>query len=316
MLKLKNKTPREWDIVFKHKDIYTGLINSLRRSFAEIDCYTTNEENIFINKLTASNEIDSKLRINLSFMPITNINHNDLTLATKNMYIYLNIQNNTEKKYITVTSDNCKFYIDDKEVKFNYKRPWHIMRLRKNEEINLKAKLIYGNTLSKKNDCFGVCSAKMSYDEEKKEYYLGIESHGQYSCREIYIKGCSILIRKLDGLVNQIEKVTIKEAFTEKSKSMIDDVEEKKIKKKEESKEYYIDFYMENEDHTLGNLTKECLEQSKDISFVGYKKIHLLSDKIYIIIRSKKKDIKKIIESEVNKTIKLLQSFIKEIEKI
>ena len=46
------------------------------------------------------------------------------------------------------------------------------------------------------------------------------------------IKGCSILIRKLDGLVNQIEKVTIKEAFTEKSKSMIDDVEEKKIKKK------------------------------------------------------------------------------------
>jgi len=307
MIKLKTKEATKWEIIFKHKDIFIGLINSLRRAFGEIDCYAINEENIFVTKLTASNEIDSKLRINLSFMPIKNINHNDRTLADKNMYIYLNVHNSTEKDYINVTSENCKFYIDDKEISFNYKRPWHIMRLRRNEEVSLKAKLVYGNTLSKKNDCFGVCSPKMSYDEEKGEFYLGINSHGQYSCREIYIKGCSLLIRKLDSFITKMDKESIKESY-------IDSDDEDK--EKDSGKEYYIEFKMENEDHTLGNLVKETLEKSKDISYIGYKKIHPLGDEIYFIIRTYKKDIKKTVESEINKTIKLLQGFIKEFEKL
>ena len=142
------------ELKLKISDISVVYVNSLKRILYEyIPTYAFNIENIKIEK--SNTFIDnSRLRDRFQYLPIINIENNIDFLDKKFSEIdYSNIkhprhpeeniitvkfaENNTKEQYKNVTTNNIKYYINNKEIKspYNEKYPFLFNYLRNGEYI-------------------------------------------------------------------------------------------------------------------------------------------------------------------------------------
>ena len=187
-----------------------------------------------------------------------------------NINMYLDVKNNGDN-ILNVTTDDLKFYINEKSEKSIYKNPMLICKLKKREEIVLSFKVDKGVGLN--NSRYSV--AHVYYEQlGDNNFLLTIEPRGQLSIKEILFRAFEIIKYKL----NLINDKFIKEGINESSGIIV----------------------LKNEDHTLGNLLTYRLQENSDISFAGYELEHLLIKDVRIRYSVKgKKSINDILKSEI-----------------
>lgn len=180
---------------------------------------------------------------------------------------------NVDNDIKIVTTDDCIFFVNNKQTKSRYEYPIEIVRIKKNEELKLTAKAIEGHP--KINEAWACVSCAHFYIENDI-YHFKFESLGQYTVNEILKKTLMIIIRKLENF--------------------------KKIIEEEKEKENIIEIEIDNETSTLGNLVIEYIKGDERTEFAAYKVEHPLIDKLKMYIRAK--NVKKCIIDNVEMLIK------------
>lgn len=291
----------------KGKDINHVYVNTLRRVILEeIPSYGINPDLIIINKNSSVYNNDY-IRNRLENFPLVGLDmkfdleeYNNLRRYTRgydnysseyeenNINMYLDVKN-TEDKILNVTTDDMKFFINEKNVKSIYSNKILICKLKKDEEINLSLKVDKGVGLN--HSRYSVAHVYFS-KESDNNYLLTIEPRGQLNVDEILKRACEIIKYKL---------VLIKDKIgTDK---IIND------------KEGII--VLNNEDHTIGNLLTYRLQENKDIILAGYELEHLLIKDVKIKYNIKgDKSINNILVDEINSLIKYYENIGKEFSKL
>lgn len=284
----KNLQASKLVLEFKGKTINASLINALRRlSFDYVPTYAFHEKTITIDKNTSVYSNDY-MRLRLSQMTVPNIpinitymdekywkgvdyadperekHPNDKTLIE----LYVNVTN-TSNDILHVTTEHSKLFIDGVEVKdrFDQKYPMLIISLKPNQKFSCRCVGALG--IGKINNIWSA-SANCYYDEiDDKLYKFTMESQGQLDEYDILYKSCDIVKEKLEN----IKKIV-------KEKYMTPDIEDLKV----------LRVILENEDHTIGNLINEYLQENANIVYSGLSKPEPLTDNIHIKFQSIKKN--------------------------
>jgi DNA-directed RNA polymerase subunit L len=195
------------------------------------------------------------------------------TTNIKQLTMYINFKNKT-KDIITATTDNAKFYYNEKLIDSPYKTPIPLVDLQPEQEIAFSAISKLG--IEETNAIFSpvsVCYYKMITDNE---FDFIIESRGQLKEQRIIDVAIDNIIKRMNSFLKLLKD------------TKIDDKLEGVIN-------------VNNEGHTLGNIISRGLQQHNNISFGGYRLVHPLAKKLEIIYKMKKADkIINIIENVIN----------------
>lgn len=262
------------------KDINYAVVNTLRRlSLDYVPTYAFTKESIFIEKNTTIFNNDY-MRLRLSQLTLPNINIPIVYLPEKfwkninyadpkrdkypddnqNLEIYINVENKSND-ILNVTTNHIKYIENNKEVesKFNKEYPSLIIQLRPNEIFKCRAIGVLGVG---KRDNIWAAAGNAYYEEiDPNRYKLIIESQGQMDEYEILHKACEIIKIKLNDI-----KFMIGNKYN--STSIMN--------------QNHLIIKLENEDHTIGNIMNEFLQNNKNIAFSGLSKPDLLIDEIVI----------------------------------
>ena len=198
--------------------------------------------------------------------------------------MYINIKN-TSIEILNVTTNHAKFYNNDTELKnvYDKKYPHLIIKLRQNEELSCKAVAVL-DIAKRNNDNDNRWTATANCWFEKinnNKYRFFIKSINQLDEYMILYKGCKIMQEKL---------IDIKHIIGNRYKNSTN------IQKE-------IDLVLEHENHTIGGILNDLLQNNKDISFSGLAKLSHLTDEITIKMKSNN-SMKPFFET-INKIIKL-----------
>lgn len=192
--------------------------------------------------------------------------------------------------------------------------------LRNEPEISKRANAIEDKM--EKRD-FEILDAQRIY--YKNEYKFTVESLGIFTNRELMVKSCEYIIRKLKLIIqytndNELANVQTKEEYISASNDGTKSAEEI-----EEYQNMYCNIYAEDDffvfelkedDYTIGKLIEVYLYNSyKEImDFVGFKKNHPVQPNAHIYIHYKtEQSRKKIIFFHIKETAIYLQQIFKEI---
>jgi DNA-directed RNA polymerase subunit L len=278
---------KEFDtLIFNITDksgIEAGFINALRRGIVEIPVYSFAEELMQIDKNTSIDDNDI-VKHRLSLLPITNLKH---VLEPSDIFeMRLSARNSKEDNIdmVNITTDHCKFYLNGKEVKRNYKDPFLLFRLKRSQEIRLTAKAMRGSGKIHTSWLAG----HSYYKEIKNGYQMTIESSKQLSANHILRNVCDLLVKKL-GIIEAIVD------------SLKDEKEFKTI--------------IKGENTTLGNLLIEELLNIKDVEYASAKMDHPLKQEIVLYVRTKSKSVAKHLRDTVEilkKKLSVVKKAIKE----
>ena len=209
--------------------------------------------------LDNSIEIDNQIKINKS--------------SLKQLSMYVDYKNDT-KNIVTVTTDDCNFYKDQKKIKSPFKNPIQIVKLHPDRSINLTA--ITKLNIEEKSAIYSPVSI-FSYKElDEFHYNIYIESRGQYTEQEIISIACVNIIKKLDDILKLF------------------------LKQNEYKTEGEI--HIENNGYTIGNLLQYSFNLHKNIQYAAVYKKHPLDDNIIIRYKMKKDDMIGIIK-DVHKSL-------------
>ena len=201
------------------------------------------------------------------------------TLKQLNMYInYKNKTNNI----VSVTTNDAKFYYDEKQINSPYKNNIQLVKLQPNQEIAFSAITTIGT--EQMNTIFSAVSIVTYKEVNNNEFNFILESKGQISEYKILKVAIINIIRKIKNFLKLLSEN--KDKFN--TENVIDDLIEGTIE-------------VHNEDHTLGNLITRGLQQHKYVKFAGYNLPHPL-DKILIFHYSinKQYNIYNILEDIIN----------------
>lgn len=271
-IKIKEKEYKEFNklfIEFSGNDVNHVLVNTLRRTIIQhIPTYAFDNINIIKNTSVFNNDC---LKMRLSNFPIPNIENN-----TTNMYqqiinddldsdkisqfqVYLEMKN-TELNIKNVTTDDAEYFNKEKKIKNIYKKnennkPLLIVNLKHNEEIKLS--IFSSLNIGKVHIKYSPVSYCVFEEVNKNTYLFKLESNGQIEEYDIIKRSCDILIIKLNIIKNQLKDINIENTFNGE-----------------------LEF--KNEDHTIGNLICDKLQNHKNIAYAGYKLDHLLVENIII----------------------------------
>ena len=216
----------------------------------------------------------------------------------KQMTMYVNYKNKTNNIY-TVTTDDAKFYYEQKLIKSPYKVPIPLVKLQEGQEIVFSAITNIGT--EHMNAMYGaVCIVGYKQNDdtvECKDVNFFLESRGQLTEKRILNVALINIERKLKSFLKMIKETV-----------------EKNINK--ESLEGVI--VVNNEDHTLGNLISRGMQLHKKISFAGYNMPHPKANKfqLHYKLTDDKENVKDIIEDVVNYYIELFDDIKKGINSI
>jgi DNA-directed RNA polymerase subunit L len=284
MLKIKNKTDEILTIQFSKETDYS-VINAIRRTcLSDIITPAFVPENININKNTSILNNDF-IRQRISMIPIKKsivekINKEDKFEMT------LEETNNTTNN-ISITTDNCVFFLNEKILNKKYGDPILICNLKPTQEINLKS--IATSGFANQHNCWSAVSTSY-YDDDNN---LTIESLGQYDSLDIFKKSCTLITEKLEKLKQIILKYYQKRSDKDK-----------------------FEITIENEDHTLGNLFASYIQLNHSDIYSAYNKPHPSESKIQILVMNDKLSSKNIKELCLNTIDKLNQTFLKYIKNV
>lgn len=264
----------------KGTDVTEAVVNALRRTaLSDIPVYAICNQSILIeqNDTIFNNDY---MRLRLSQLPIFNVKNDIIFLPREYWYnidysdikrnklpedkkridLYLNVNNSTNE-IMNVTTDNIKYYEDNEEINNRIKniKPILLIQLRPNETFKMMAKAVLG--IGERDDIWAAASNAFYNKTDKNEFKFIIESQGQMDEYEILVKSCKIIKKKLVDIKktvnNYLNKIDIK-------------------------KNKLIEINLKHEDHTLGNIINEGLQNDSNIIFSGLSKPDLLIKNIII----------------------------------
>jgi DNA-directed RNA polymerase subunit L len=311
MIKIKNNNIDDlhFDITLEGQDINHVIINTIRRVILSlIPVYTYRDITIEKNTSVFNND---QIRLRINNFPIFNIKNNKNTLKhidrmKRNLHekmdinqfnendknlpplekitMYCNAKND-KNELLNVTTNMCKFYNDEEEIKNIYDKPLLICKLKKDEELIFSATSVLG---------FGLASSIWSITDNcpfqelaDDKFNLKFTSDGQIKTKDIFERAIHIIIDMLNKYQTLISK---------KSKSKDD---------------YKGELIIDNEDHTFGNLISRSLQNHKNIEFAGYKLNHPLVREITIkYITNGGKSFNDIIKESFDTTIKIYEKIL------
>jgi DNA-directed RNA polymerase subunit L len=296
------------------KSVSSSVTNTLRRvSLDHIPTYAFPNETIYIETNTSIYNNDY-MRLRLSQITIPDVLNKIYFLEDKYwknidfrnpdrekhpddkkvLEVYINAKNTTNE-IMNVTTEHVKIYEDGNELKdkFDPKYPCLIIQLRPDEAFSCR--------------CLGVLSiavnhsiwaaAGNAYFEEvnDNEFKLTIESQSQMDEYEILHKGCRIIKDKI-----AIIKKLVKDKYNHPS------IENTTLLKLE----------IENEDHTVGGIINDCLQNNTNIVYSGLSKPNLLIDNIIITFQSLKNNPLQYFNETLDYVSKLFDEIQIQIEKL
>lgn len=182
------------------------------------------------------------------------------TINTKQLTMYVNFKNKSQD-ILTVTTNDAKFYYNEKIINSPYKTPIPLVDLQPDQEIAFSAISKLG--IEEKNAIYSAVSVCYYKQIKDNEFDFVIESRGQLNEERIIIVAIDNIIKKMDSFLNLLKSTKI----DDKLEGIIN---------------------VNNEGHTLGNIISRGLQQHNNISFAGYKLVHPLSKKLEIIYKLKK----------------------------
>ncbi len=205
--------------------------------------------------------------------------------SLKQLTMYIDYMNNTHD-IVTVGTDDCKFYLAEKQIDSPY--PTNIQIIDLQPKQNFKASVITQLGNERVNSIYSAVSIftyKMVSDDT---YIVTLESRGQLDEKTILNHAYENIRRILNDFLG-----------------MIPDKEDISGK-----------LQMNNADHTLGNIISDGLRDHKMVKFGGYNSPHLLDDKIIFHYELKEKgNIKHIMTEIVSKYIDIFNTINKLINK-
>ncbi len=296
------------------KTVNSILVNTLRRLTTDyVPIYAFPAVNINIEKNTSIFNNDY-MRLRLMQLTIPNLLVNTYFLEDKYwkdvnflnperekhtddnklLEIYINVTNNTEN-IMNVTTDHIKIYEDGVELenKFDSKYPLLIIQLRPGEVFGCRCVGVLSVGLV--NSIWSASGNSFFKEITDNEFQLTIESQGQFDEYEILHKACRLLKDKIN-----ITKNKIKEKY---DSPLIKDVTVMKLE-------------LENEDHTIGGIINEYLQNNNNVLFSGLSKPNLLIDTMIIEFQTIKTNPLKYLEESLDFIIELFDVIQSQIEKI
>lgn len=253
------------------KDMHYVIANTLRRvSYDDIPTYAFEFVNIEHNNTKAFD--NDFMRMHLRQMPVYDIKSNLYYLHPKywqNVNYYdknrekheseqlieatINAYNNTNE-LMNVTTQDMGYYIDGKQVPYPHRNP--------NEPILLIELLPNQTFKCQMRACLGVGERDSIWFASKDVYYeyniddptkitFTIEGSGQFPEYEVLVKCCRLIKYKLSAIGNEIDT---------------------RMKTGEIKPAQTIFIELNNEDHTMGNLINNALQDHPNIAFAGVSK--------------------------------------------
>lgn len=303
-----------YELKIKGKNINHVVVNTIRRAIlTHIPIYAFNEFNFTTNESIFNNNY---IKLRLKNMPIWGIDNNidkydikqknaekdeileeledDIDIEDDNNNINSSSLNqltmyvdhkSVSKSIVTVTTDHAKFYYNGENIQSPYKIPIPIVKLQPGQNINFSAITTLGT--EKINSIYSAVCVCFYKEINKDEYDFVVESRGQIKEKRIIEVG-------LLNIINSLEDIS------------------KLIPENQNGIEGEIIFKDEN--HTLGNLLSDGLQNHKHIVFAGYHMTHFLEEKI--VIEYKLKDEKYKIKDIINDVIIYYIELYKEIIKL
>ena len=197
----------------------------------------------------------------------------------KQFTMYVNIKNKTNN-IITVTTNDAKFYYDEKQIKSPYKSHIPIVKLQPDQEIIFSAITKIG--CEHEDAMYGAACIAGYKQINENEFDFFVESRGQLDEKRIIHVAMINIERRIRNFLKLLE-------------------EENKQKVKTEEEKLQGLIIVNNEDHTLGNLIAHGLQMHSSISFAGYNLPHPLAKKVHFHYKLEKEDnireiIKEVIE--------------------
>jgi DNA-directed RNA polymerase subunit L len=194
--------------------------------------------------------------------------------SLKQITMYVNYINKT-RDIVTVTTNDAKFYYEEKQIASPYTEPIAIIKLQPNQKIAFSAISTLG-TEQEHTMYSAVCvTAYKEINEEEFDFFL--ESRGQIIEKRIIIVAIINIIKRLNNFVKLLS-----------SSQVIDEDENGGL------------IIINNEDHTLGNLISRGMQQHKGVHFAGYNLPHPLAKKVHFHYKlNKGMNIKSIIDDVV-----------------
>lgn len=254
----------------KGSNVNFSTVNTLRRIIlSEIPSYAMPAENIHIEKNTSIFDND-QMRTRIGLLPIPKMSNNIEYFYENGEYdqdkidIYLNTINNTPD-IMNVTTNEYVVFVNGEEIDNPYDkdRPSLVIKLRPKEEIKFMATAVLGK--AKINDIWAVASPCYYKELKEDEYEFIFETLGQLTHKDILLKACTVIIKKLEEI-----EIMIGDNYNDSSLD--------KVKK--------VHLTLENEGHTMGNLITTALQDNSSVSYAGFKKDHLLIDEIVMRIET------------------------------
>lgn len=295
-------------LILLFKNTTTTLVNTIRRvCLAYIPSYAFCSERIEIQDNTSIYDNDyMRLRLSqLTFpkltIPISYLNDQfwlDVNYSDKNrdkhpddtqiIEIYINSVNNTNDK-LNITTNDADIFIDGERVEpFDKKYPNLLIQLRPKDvfRAHMTAQLGIGRV----NDIWSA-SRNSYYAIEDNNIKFTLESAGQLDEFNILDKACMIIKRKVHDL-----KTIMSDKYG--------DIDGKELT-----------LTLENEDHTLGNILNEYLQQNDDVVFSGMAKPDLLIQQIIIKLVTKK-NVLHVVNDTIETIIDVMDNLQEQIKKL
>lgn len=223
-----------------------------------------------------------------------NVNDVDSNKKLFDIELTLSAKNNTND-YMFVSTHNATLKIDNKiSNSYMKKDPISIMVLKPGENISLSATANLG--IAKMHAIYEATTNAISLEHSSTCYEIIYESLGQLDKNIIFIKACTILVKKLEALRQYLRK------------------------KYSDPAEYQdmemIEIELYGEDYTLGYLITTALQKCEYTTKAGYTMVHPLTDSItirYVVDKKSKKDqievILDVIQYLMNLFNKIMDSF-------
>lgn len=303
---------------FKGTTVNSSLVNTIRRLSNDwVPTYAFHTSHINITSNTSIYDNDY-MRLRISQIVIKDISNDIYYLEDKYWKdvdyfspdrpkhpkddkvceFYINATNDTNEVK-SITTKDVKLYEDGEELvnKFDNKYPSLILHLRPGESFNCRCVAALGIG---KVDSIWMASGNTFFTEvNDNTFELTLESQGQYDEYEILHKSCQILKEKIN-----LTKTLVDDQFLN-------------TKNKTNKTDNTIKIILINEDHTLGAVINEYLQDHPDTLFAGLSKPNLLIDEMIIEFSTKKnKDPQKVFTETLEYVIKIFDNIQLQIEKL
>lgn len=298
---------------FDGAGVSIALVNTIRRlALRCVPVYSFCKESINIEKNTSIFNNDyMKLRISqmdypnvknkITYLPEKywkEVNYSDKNRERHpddktNIEMYINVSN-SGTSVMNVTTNDAEFFENgEKKNPFSKEYPHLIIQLRPNEIFRCRADAVLGVGIA--SDIWAAAGNCFYEELGDNRFKLTIESLGQMTEFDILDKSCMYIKQKLDNL-----KFILSEKYNTS----------------EYRNESSLILKLDGEDHTVGNILNEYLQQNKDVLFSGLSKPDLLIQQMVIKLKTTTNNPIQVVLKTIDNIINVFDGIEKQFKKL